>query len=103
MGGRVSLALAWDKLWGTLPQKADRETRTMPFTKPWTEVEKKRLREHFPFVGSKALSEAYDGRSAKALNDMAQRCGVKKSPERLREMGRENVGKRRETPEGKSP
>jgi hypothetical protein len=63
----------------------------MPYTRRWTETEKKTLEEHYPYLSSKELSRAYEGRSARALNDMAQRLHIQKSAERKKEMGMQLV------------
>ncbi len=52
----------------------------------WTEDEKKIVREHYPNLETKRLEAALPGRSAGAIHDMAGRLGVRKSPERLKEM-----------------
>lgn len=53
---------------------------------PWTEDEKQIVREHYPNLETKRLEAALPGRNAGAIHDMAGRLGVKKSPERLKEM-----------------
>lgn len=57
----------------------------------WTEQEKQIVREHYPNLDTKRLTDALPGRSAGAIHDMAGRMGVKKSPERLSEMASKMV------------
>ena len=52
----------------------------------WTDDEKQILREHYPNLDTKRLEAALPGRNAGAIHDMAGRLGVRKSPERLKEM-----------------
>lgn len=64
--------------------------------KPWSEDEKQIVREHYRDLHTGQLAQALPGRTPGGIADMAGRLGVKKSPERLREMGREMVQKRME-------
>ena len=48
----------------------------MPFTRRWTEEEKKNLSEHFAHIPTKTLAEAFPGRSPRALSDMAQASSI---------------------------
>ena len=56
----------------------------------WSESEVKQLREHYRFISSKKLPEAYDGRSYDSIRTKALRLGLKKTHDRMREMGVEN-------------
>ncbi len=60
----------------------------------WSEDEKQIIREHYRDLHTAKLAEALPGRTPGGIADMAGRLGVKKSPERLREMGREIVQRR---------
>jgi len=64
---------------------------TMARGKLWTETERKNLRDHFSNLASSRLADAFPGRTPRAINDQAQSLGVKKSRERLAEMGRANA------------
>lgn len=57
----------------------------------WTEEEKKSVADHYRSVGTRDLQKLLAGRSEKAIFHMAERIGLKKSHERLRELGRENI------------
>jgi hypothetical protein len=61
----------------------------------WSEEEKKIVREHYPNLDTKRLAEALPGRSAGAIHDIAGRLGVKKTPDRLREMGGQNTANKK--------
>lgn len=61
----------------------------------WTEEELGYLRQFYPFISAKELSELFDGRhTPKSLKDKAWNMRIFKSPERLREMGASNVAVR---------
>lgn len=66
-------------------------TRKMP---RWTPEEKATLAEVYASTDNLALAQQH-GRSVKSIVAQANALGLKKSPERLRAMGRENVAKRR--------
>lgn len=58
----------------------------------WTPEEITHLRQFYPFISAKELSELFDGRhTPKSLKDKAWNLKIFKAPERLREMGRMNV------------
>lgn len=61
----------------------------------WTEEEKQIVREHYRDIGTSQLSQALPRRSPGAIADMAGRMGVKKSEERLKEMGRIMIERRK--------
>jgi hypothetical protein len=65
-------------------------------TRHWTEQEKRYVAQHYPAIGAKKLTELVSNRTEKAIFRMAQHIGVKKSHDRLREVGRENVGRRKD-------
>lgn len=65
----------------------------------WTEQEKQIVREHYPNLDTKRLTEALPGRSSGAIHDMAGRLQVRKSPERLKEMGMKMIEGRKPKPE----
>lgn len=64
------------------------------YTRPWSEEEKARLKEHYPHISASDLARAFDGRSPRSMYDQARQLGLRKSLDRLREMGRINVSKR---------
>lgn len=64
--------------------------------KHWTHQEKKNIADHYKAIGAKELSKLLVGRSESAIFHMAQKIGLKKSHERLREVGRINVGRRKD-------
>ena len=66
----------------------------------WTDDENHTLKEFFPSIASPKLAEALGGRSVRAVNDQAYRLGLRKTPERLVEMGRELKAKRGTKEEG---
>ena len=57
--------------------------------KRWTDAEKKIAQEFYGTIGTKKLSEALPGRTPRQIYDLARRMDLKKSHDRLREMGRE--------------
>ena len=66
----------------------------MPFTRAWSDDEKKILQQPYPAIDGDKLKKAFPGRSIGAIMDKAHRLGVKKAHERMQEMGRQNFGKR---------
>lgn len=56
----------------------------------WSEKEIAHLREHFRNINTHRLPEAYEGRSYDSIRTKALRMGLKKSHDRMREMGVEN-------------
>lgn len=60
----------------------------------WTEKESQVLREFWHALPTARLCEALPGRTLRAVTAQALKLGLKKSPERKREMGRENVSVR---------
>ncbi len=62
----------------------------MPRGPFWKEKEIARLKDHYPFISGKDLTKAFPGRSVRGITTMANRRGLQKCQERLREMGREN-------------
>ena len=61
--------------------------------KMWTDSERAQLREHYSCISATNLSKLLN-RSASAIEGRAFKDGLKKSHDRLREMGAENVRKR---------
>lgn len=61
--------------------------------KHWSDDEKKILRDHFPYISSPELAKALGGRTTRAVDGQAMRNGLRKVPERIAEMARENLGK----------
>ncbi len=59
----------------------------------WTAAELDQLRELYPMQPNLDVAKAL-GRSVKSVVSKAHNLGLKKNPERLREMGRENVSNR---------
>lgn len=57
----------------------------------WTEAQIKTLLELYPHMPNTQVAEAV-GRPVVSVVAKAHRMGIKKTPERLRQMGRENVG-----------
>lgn len=58
--------------------------------KPWTASEIRLLKEHYAYIGTPKLAQAFKGRSLRSISSMALRLDLRKHPERMREMGREN-------------
>lgn len=56
----------------------------------WKPSELARLRDHYPNISVHRLKEAFPERSLRSITGKARREGIKKSPERMSEMGREN-------------
>lgn len=72
----------------------ERPKEERPKKKPrWTEDELMRLRELYPDHANIDVARAL-GRTEKAVVSQAYQMGVRKTPERLRQMGRDNVRKR---------
>lgn len=64
----------------------------------WSEDEKKILQEHYRDINTRRLAEALPSRTPGAIHDMAGRLGLRKSEERLKEMGMRLVeGKKQKT------
>lgn len=61
---------------------------------PWSEEEKLVVREHYQNLPTSELQKALPARSPGSIYDMAGRLGLKKSPERLSEMGSDLSGRR---------
>lgn len=59
----------------------------------WTVCQLEYVRDHYASVPNEELARR-TGKTAKAIVTLAHRFGLRKSPERLIEMGRENVNKR---------
>ena len=59
--------------------------------KHWTEEEKAVLKSHYANISARDLTKVLQGRSPGAVCDQAERLGLRKSHERLRELGSENV------------
>ena len=59
----------------------------------WTEEDLDKLKEMYASLSNEEIGTAL-GRSFKGVTSMAKRLGLKKSPDRLQAMGRENVSKR---------
>lgn len=66
--------------------------------KHWSESEKRILQKHFPYISSPELSKALNGRSTRSVDGQAARLGLRKVPERIAEMARENLSKRKPEP-----
>lgn len=66
----------------------------MATKKRWSGDEKQQLAQFYSSVNCSRLPELLEGRSVRAIRDQAHAMGLKKSQERLREMGQENVGRR---------
>jgi hypothetical protein len=62
----------------------------------WTDTEKQHLREHYPFIGTKRLTELLPGRTPMAIYRQAFMEDLKKTHDRLIEQGRENVSLRKD-------
>jgi hypothetical protein len=60
----------------------------------WTDSEKRDISTHYHAIGARDLSKLLVGRSESAIFHMAQKIGVRKSHDRLRELGAENVKRR---------
>ena len=62
---------------------------------PFADEELQNLERFFPFIPASELAQLFDGRhSTRSVQAKAQRLGIKKSADRLREMGRMNVSVR---------
>jgi len=59
----------------------------------WTEEEIEKLKEMYAILPNEEIGRTL-ARSFKGVTSMAKRLGLKKGPERLRTMGRENAAKR---------
>ncbi len=66
----------------------------------WTDEERKTLEQHFANISSPKIAQALGDRSVRAVNDQAYRQGLRKTPERLAEMGREITQKARMREQG---
>ena len=66
----------------------------MPRGPKWTPDELHTLERFYPHISAQRLTQAYTGRSAKALASMARKLDIRKTEERLVEMGREAMNKR---------
>lgn len=62
--------------------------------KHWNSKEADIVRKHYPHVSNADLARALPGRSPRAILSHANRMGLLKHPERLREVGKENMAKR---------
>lgn len=60
----------------------------------WSDDDKRILHEYWASLPIAKLHEAFPGRTKRAVIAQAGLMGLKKSEERLREMGRENTQKR---------
>lgn len=67
----------------------------------WSDEERGLLKEYWSALPIAKLHEAFPGRTKRAVIAQAALMGLKKSEERLREMGRENTAKRWEKEEQK--
>ena len=75
----------------------------MPRGPKWSREEQDTLKRFYPHLSAERLSQAYQGRSPKALTSKAMKLEIRKTPERLQEMGREAVSKRWEKAEPRLP
>lgn len=66
----------------------------MAGNKHWNDEEADIVRKHYAHVSNADLSRVLPGRSPRAILSHANRLGLQKHPERLREVGRENMEKR---------
>lgn len=57
----------------------------------WTDEEIGYLNQFYPFIPAAELAELFERRPPRAIAAKASRMGLQKCPERLREMGRDNV------------
>lgn len=71
----------------------------MPRGKYWQEEDTKQLQQFYGHIPNRRLPELFPGRTPLGIAEYARRLGLKKSPDRLREMGRENVNRRWHPPE----
>jgi hypothetical protein len=60
----------------------------------WSEAEKARLSNFYGAVSNDRLRELFDDRSTIAIRNQANAMGLRKHPERIQEVARENVRKR---------
>lgn len=58
----------------------------------WTEAEKAHIQTFYSAIKNEKLGELVRERSQGAIRHQASRMGIKKSPERLSELARENFG-----------
>ena len=65
----------------------------------WGDEEKAVLREYWPKLSVEKIQEAFPGRTKRAVIAQAALMGLRKSEDRLKEMGRENISKRWVEPE----
>ena len=56
----------------------------------WKPEELQLLSQHYSKISTPRLTQALQGRSVRSISSVAFRLGLKKVPDRLREMGREN-------------
>jgi len=56
----------------------------------WKAEELQLLSQHYSKISTPRLTQALQGRSVRSISSVAFRLGLKKVPDRLREMGREN-------------
>ena len=69
----------------------------------WTDQEKSHLATHYPYVSAERLRQLIPNRSAREIIKKAQKMGVRKCLDRLKEMGAENISKRYEGRVFKTP
>lgn len=69
----------------------------------WTEQEKYHLRQFYPAISAEKLRALIPNRSAREIIKKAQKMGVRKCLDRLKEMGAENISKRYEGRVFKTP
>lgn len=62
--------------------------------RPWSETEQAHIAAHYAAIKNQALSQILDGRTDHAIRNKACRMGIKKSPERMQELGRENFARK---------
>lgn len=75
----------------------------MPCNRHWTEKEVQHLQEHFAYIPAAEIARLYPDRSARSVNCMAQRLGLRKGAARLSEMGMQNRIPKCERPTLSSP
>lgn len=62
----------------------------------WTDQEKSHLQAHYPYISAERMRQLIPNRSAREIIKKAQKMGVRKCLDRLKEMGAENISKRYE-------
>lgn len=67
----------------------------MVWNRPWTEAEKAHVVAHYAAIKNNDIARLLEGRTEHAIRHVASRMGIKKSPERMQELGRENFASKR--------